>query len=150
MSFSAYSRHLILFALLGCVGWTASADRASAQTIGTFGVQEEEVEHRPDPAHGETLFRACLKCHAVEPGETKIGPSLAGILGRRPGSVPEFGYSQDMIDFGQSGGIWNTETLDRFLTRPRAMFAGTKMVFFGFKKPEDRADLIAFLSALRG
>ena len=140
----------MLFALLGSVGWAFTADSANAQTIGALGVQEKEVEHRPDPVHGEKLFRACLKCHTAESGETKIGPSLAGILGRRPGSIPEFRYSQDMIEFGRSGGVWNTETLDRFLTRPRAMFAGTKMVFYGFKKPEDRADLIAFLSSLRG
>ena len=30
------------------------------------------------------------------------------------------------------------------------MIAGTKMVFQGFRKPADRADLIAYLSRFRG
>ena len=85
-----------------------------------------------------------------EPGQVKIGPSLAGVVGRRPGSVPAFGYSKDMIDYGASGAVWNAPTLDRFLTRPRALIGGTKMVFQGFRKPTDRDDLIAYLSTIRG
>ena len=117
---------------------------------GGADAQDQIVEHQPDPKHGEVLFRACLKCHTATPGEVKIGPSLAGIVGRRTGSVADFGYSSDMIDFGRSGGVWDLKTLDRFLTRPRAMVGRTKMVFFGLRKPEDRADLIAYLSSLRG
>lgn len=116
----------------------------------TPAVNNPEPERLPDPARGEKLFKACLKCHAVQPGEVKIGPSLAGIVGRRPGSMPAFGYSKDMIDFGTSGAVWDEESLDRFLTRPRALIAGTKMVFQGFRKPYDRADLIAYLSTIRG
>ncbi len=113
-------------------------------------IQEPEPERLPDPARGEKLFKECRKCHAVRPGEVKIGPSLAGVVGRRPGSMPAFGYSRDMINFGTSGAIWNEESLDRFLTKPRALIAGTKMVFQGFRKPYDRADLIAYLSTIRG
>lgn len=112
--------------------------------------RQVEAEHVPDPARGEKLFKECRKCHAVEPSEVKIGPSLAGIVGRRPGSMPAFGYSQDMIDFGTSGAVWDDESLDRFLTRPRALIAGTKMVFQGFRRPNDREDLIAYLATIRG
>jgi len=114
------------------------------------GRLQTETERLPDSTRGRMLFKTCRKCHAVEPGRVKIGPSLAGVVGRRPGSVPAFGYSNDMIDYGASGVIWNAQTLDRFLTRPRALIAGTKMVFQGFRKPADRADLIAYLSTIRG
>ncbi|MEZ5931897.1 MAG: cytochrome c family protein [Alphaproteobacteria bacterium] len=109
---------------------------------------EPEVERLPDRAHGEKLFKECRKCHEISPGQVKIGPSLAGIVGRRAGSTPGFGYSQDMIDLGAAGTVWNQTSLDRFLSRPRAMVAGTKMVFQGFRKQADRDDLIAYLSTI--
>ena len=99
-----------------------------------------------DPANGEKIFRKCQQCHSVTRGETKIGPSLAGIYGRQPGSVPDFGYSQDMVDFGAAGNYWNAETLNAFLTRPRGLIAKTKMAFPGLRRESDREDLIAYIS----
>ena len=43
---------------------------------------------------GETLFKKnCAICHTLEAGKNKIGPSLAGVVGRKAGSVPGFAYS---------------------------------------------------------
>ena len=40
---------------------------------------------------GETLFKKnCAVCHTLEDGKNKIGPSLAGVVGRKAGSVPGF------------------------------------------------------------
>ncbi len=135
---------MFALAILLCSGGSATAQQ--------FGNTEPEPEivRPPDPARGERLFRECLKCHTIVPGEVKIGPSLAGVVGRRPGSVQGFGYSQDMINFGASGVVWNPDNLDRFLTRPRLLIAGTKMVFQGFRKLADREDVIAYLSTIRG
>lgn len=130
---------------MGLVALLCLGSAAMAQQF-----EPAEIERAPDPARGERLFKECRKCHAVEPGQVKIGPSLAGVVGRRPGSAPAFGYSQDMIDYGASGAVWNENGLDRFLTRPRALIGGTKMVFQGFRKPADRADLIAYLATIRG
>ncbi|WP_223861830.1 c-type cytochrome, partial [Geminicoccus harenae] len=34
-------------------------------------------------ADGERLFRTrCGTCHSIEPGQNRVGPSLAGVLGR--------------------------------------------------------------------
>ncbi|MGH1480252.1 MAG: c-type cytochrome [Geminicoccales bacterium] len=110
-----------------------------AQTNG-FGVAP------PDPRNGEKIFDQCKQCHTTQRGETKIGPSLAGLIGRRPGTIQGFGYSQDIVDFGAAGNFWNAETLDVFLTKPRALMQRTKMAFPGLKKDSDRADLIAYLS----
>lgn len=152
MSFRTGCKAMMLVASL-CFGAPALAQEANTDRSRFGGdpfAEQPEPERQPDPARGETLFRACLKCHAVNPGEVKIGPSLASVFGRRPGSEPAFGYSQDMIDFGSSGAVWDEVTLDRFLVRPRAMIGGTKMVFEGFRKPADRDDLIAFLATVRG
>jgi cytochrome c len=124
----------------------------SSVTAQQFGNPEPEPEivRPPDLARGEQLFKECMKCHTIVPGEVKIGPSLAGVVGRRPGSVPDFGYSQDMINLGSSGIVWNEVNLDQFLTRPRSLVAGTKMVFQGFRRLADRDDVIAYLSTIRG
>lgn len=98
-----------------------------------------------DPENGEKVFKKCKQCHTLEPGKKKIGPSLAGIMGRRPGTVEGFGYSQDMIGFGAAGNFWNAESLDEYLTKPRALIRNTKMAFPGLRKESDRADLIAYL-----
>jgi cytochrome c2 len=34
---------------------------------------------------GQSVFAHCAVCHATTPGENKIGPSLAGIVGSRSG-----------------------------------------------------------------
>jgi cytochrome c len=99
-----------------------------------------------DPESGERLFRKCKQCHTLVPERTKVGPSLAGVVGRAPGSVEGFGYSQDLIDFGAAGNDWNAETLDAFLTKPRGLIRQTKMAFPGLRKKSDREDLIAYLS----
>ncbi|NNH30321.1 c-type cytochrome [Rhizobium sp. SEMIA 4085] len=39
-----------------------------------------------DASRGEKLFARCSACHSVN-GQEKIGPSLAGVVGRKAGSV---------------------------------------------------------------
>ena len=92
---------------------------------------------------GETLFKKnCAICHTLEAGKNKIGPSLAGVVGRKAGSVPGFAYSAANKN---SGDIWDAQTLDTYLADPRKFMPGTKMVFAGLKNPEDRKALIEYL-----
>jgi len=42
--------------------------------------------------------------------------------------------------------VWTPETLDEFLTKPKAYVKGTKMSFAGIRKDTQRADLIAYLA----
>jgi len=99
-----------------------------------------------NPALGRTVFARCAACHAVTPGTNRLGPSLAGVVGRKAGSVPGFNYSPAMK---ASKVVWNARSLDGFLTRPSASVPGTKMAFAGISSPADRANLIAYLGTAR-
>ncbi len=52
-----------------------------------------------------------------------------------------------MLAKGAEGAVWDEATLAAYLPDPKAWVPGTKMVFPGLKKPEEVADLIAFLKA---
>jgi cytochrome c len=93
---------------------------------------------------GDQVFkRSCAVCHTTEAGKNKIGPSLAGIVGRKAGATEGFSYSDANR---KSGIVWDAATLDQYLTDPRKFMPGTKMVFIGLKKPEDRKAVIDWLA----
>jgi len=99
-----------------------------------------------DAAKGAKIFKQkCAQCHTyAADGTNKTGPLLYGLFGRKTGSVPGYDYTQANKDKGIE---WNEKTLDVYLTNPKKYIPGTKMVFAGLKKPQERADLIAFLKA---
>jgi len=92
---------------------------------------------------GESAFkRNCAACHVVEAGQNRLGPSLAGIVGRKAGTVPGFAYS----DANKNSGVtWDEATLDTYLQDPKKFMPGTKMVSPGVKDADARAALIAYL-----
>lgn len=93
-----------------------------------------------DPAAGEAVYSRCQGCHSVEYNRT--GPRHCGVVGRRAGSVPGFGYSPAMK---RSKLVWNEKTLNRFLADPPKTVPGTTMTYAGVDDPKERADLIAYL-----
>ena len=99
-----------------------------------------------DAAAGKTVFAKCAICHSTQPGKTVMGPSLFGIVGRPSASVQGFSYSDAMKKAGKT---WDEATLDTYLTDPKGMVPGTKMAFAGLPKPEDRANVIAYLATLK-
>lgn len=96
---------------------------------------------------GEQLFkRYCVVCHSTEAGQNKVGPSLAGIVGRSSGEEPSFNYSEAM----QGAHVtWDEKTLDQYLTEPKSVVPGTKMLFPGVKNPEERHAIIDYLKSLK-
>ncbi len=101
-----------------------------------------------DIANGAKIFRKCAACHNIGVGaRNRVGPELNGVIGRKAATAPDYEYSQAMINAGEGGLVWSEETLTHFLAHPKGMIDGTRMTFAGLKKPEEVADVIAYLSA---
>lgn len=95
---------------------------------------------------GSKVFQACMACHSVQPGEHMTGPSLAGILNRKAGTVTGFPrYSASLLG---SGLVWNEANLDRWLADPAKTVAGNTMTFAGLRDARDRQDVMAYLGAV--
>ena len=99
-----------------------------------------------DIAAGKIIFVKCSLCHTNEPGKNKVGPSLFGVVGRKSASLPNYSYSDAMKKFDHT---WTPQTLDRYLTDPRGVVPGTKMIFPGIKDQTERENLIAYLETLK-
>jgi len=100
-----------------------------------------------DVEAGKTAFRKCVLCHATEAGKSnKAGPSLFDVVGRKSAAVEGYSYSEAMKKFDR---IWDAETLDAYLTDPRATVRGTKMISPGIKDAKERQDIIAYLETLK-
>ncbi len=95
-----------------------------------------------DPAKGEKVFKKCKTCHALEAGKNKIGPTLAGVMGRAAGGAEGFKYSDAMA---ASGIVWDEAAVDAYLADPKGFIPGNKMTFAGLKKEDDRANVIEYL-----
>jgi cytochrome c len=95
-----------------------------------------------DPARGEQKFVECGACHSLKPGATIVGPSLAGLFGRKAGALTDFRYSPAMR---RSGITWDAQTLDAFLADPQKVVPANRMPYAGLTDPAARADLITYL-----
>ncbi|WP_120077857.1 c-type cytochrome [Aurantiacibacter odishensis] len=95
-----------------------------------------------DAEAGSTVFLQCGSCHVGDPGVNRIGPSLAGIVGREAGTVEGYQYTEANAN---SGITWTPEKLFQYLENPQRVVPGTKMAFAGLSDPQDRADVIAHL-----
>lgn len=97
-----------------------------------------------DASAGRLVFRKCQACHSLDAGKNMLGPSLAGVIGRKSGTEPGYNYSPAMK---QANITWEPQMLDRYLEDPAKIVPGNKMPFPGLKTDHDRADVIAFLGA---
>jgi nitrite reductase (NO-forming) len=100
-----------------------------------------------EAAAGRLVFRKCQACHSMEPGKALLGPSLAGIIGRKAGAEANYNYSPAMK---QANIGWDAKTLGAYLADPQKVVPGNKMPFPGLKTEQDRADVIAFFAGTGG
>ena len=81
-----------------------------------------------------------------------LGPSLAGVVGRKAGSAAKYRYSKSMKAASAKGLVWNDETMGKFLENPTKFLrsylgeskAKSKMAL-KLKKGADRENIAAFL-----
>ncbi len=100
-----------------------------------------------DAAAGEAFFkRACGACHTVEAGKNRVGPSLAGVVGRPAGAVDGFAYSPAMKG---SGKTWDDATLAAYLKDPKGYIPGNKMAYAGIKNDNDLNNVVAYLKTAK-
>lgn len=104
------------------------------------------VASAQDAEAGKSVFNKCKACHSAEAGKNMVGPSLAGVVGRKSGAVEGFNYSDAMKGAGKT---WDDAALDAYLTDPKGAIPGNKMVFVGIKDDADRKNLIAYLKTLK-
>ena len=97
-----------------------------------------------DAEAGRLVFRKCQACHSLDAGKNLLGPSLAGLVGRKAGTASGYDYSPAMK---KADITWNGQTLDQYLTDPSKMVPGNKMPFPGLKTDHDRADVIAYIAS---
>jgi glucose/arabinose dehydrogenase len=100
-----------------------------------------------DATRGAQLFQErCSLCHEAGPNAAGggQGPSLNGVVGRKAATAANFPYTQALRN---SNIVWDTQTLDRFLTNPQQLVPGTAMPV-SVPEAGARADLIAFLATL--
>ena len=95
-----------------------------------------------DLSAGRQVYRRCQACHSLEPDRNGVGPTLAGVIGRRAGAVPGYNYSGALLD---SGVVWDAASLDAYVRDPQGFIPGNKMPFPGLKTDNQRRELIAFL-----
>lgn len=96
-----------------------------------------------DAVRGQSVFEhKCTGCHTID--ANREGPHLRGVYGRTAGTTPGFAYSKELKS---SGLVWDEASLEHWLTDTDAAVPGSAMGF-SVPKPQDRADLIAFLKTL--
>ena len=105
------------------------------------------LAHAQDTQQGERIFKAqCAACHTVEPGKNKIGPSLAGVVGRESGSVQGFNYSPAMKSAHVT---WTEDNLEKYLEKPSGFIPGNKMTYVGLKSDKQREAVIDYLKTIK-
>ena len=118
-----------------------------AESSGEAAAAEQPIEFylaSADPAQGEAVFKKCTTCHnATKGGANQLGPNLWGVLGKPHGHVPGFAYSDALKS---KPGVWDWDSLSQWLHSPKTYAPGSKMTFAGLSKPQDRANVIAYLN----
>jgi cytochrome c len=124
--------------------WNAKLSANEVQGFAMLGQRaggsETALTGPGDPIRGNAIFeKRCTGCHALE--VDREGPRLAGVYGRRAGSVSGFTYSAGLK---KSGVTWDEATLEKWLSDPDRMIPDNNMSF-SVPKAAERQDVIAYL-----
>lgn len=96
-------------------------------------------------ADGAKTFQfQCKTCHGAK--STPMGPSLAGVAGRKIASLADFKYSAGLT--AKAPATWTDANLDAYLAAPTKFAPGTRMMT-GVANPADRAAVVAYMKTLK-
>jgi len=129
--------------------WNAKLSITDVQVLSALGKSPSEGEAAltgvGDAIRGKLVFeKRCAGCHAMKTNRGREGPMLAGVFGRKAGSVAGFAYSAGLKN---SGLTWNDVTLEKWLSNPDLIVPDNNMSF-SVPKAEERRDLIAYLKRI--
>ncbi len=136
----AVAAGLMALALAGCGKSTQEPATSAATTAAATTAAADETGKPP------AVFGQCMSCHSVKPGQNGLGPSLAGVFGRKAGTGAGFEYSPALK---ASGLTWDEASLDKWLTNPMGRVPGTRMTYAGQGDPAKRKELIEYLKTLK-
>jgi cytochrome c len=120
---------------------------AAIALVGSIGISASAANAAGNAANGADLFNRCAVCHSVtKGGGNRIGPNLFGIVGSKAGTYPGYSFSPAMQ---KSGIVWTEAMLTNYLVSPSTVVPGNKMPFAGFEKPQQAADVAAYLATLK-
>lgn len=129
-------------------GAESEGDVASAPVEDAAPVDIAPFMAKADAAAGEGLAKKCTACHTFDKGgRNGVGPNQWGLVGSHFAHNAEYSYSAALG--GMKDKRWGAQELSEFLANPKKYIPGNKMSFAGIKNPQDRANLIAYLSTLK-
>ena len=103
-----------------------------------------------DAVRGKKVFNKCKACHSIKAGKHKIGPSLAGVIGRKAGTAKGFKRYKGLKG---ADWAWDEETLDDYLTNPKLFVKSRNKrksaMMLKLKKKRVRDNVIAYLKTLK-
>jgi cytochrome c len=134
-----------VFLVAGAPSTPAPAEQAAAPKLEPIAPLLTKV----DVKKGEEDTKVCQVCHSfTKGGPNKIGPNLWDVV-NEPIAEGHDGYAFSTALQAHKGQKWDPELLNAWLANPQQFASGTKMSFAGLPKPQERADVIAYLATLK-
>ena len=134
-----------VFLVAGAPSTPAPAEQAAAPKLEPIA----PLLTKADVKKGEEDTKVCQVCHSfTKGGPNKIGPNLWDVV-NEPIAEGHDGYAFSTALQAHKGQKWDPELLNQWLANPQQFASGTKMSFAGLPKPQQRADVIAYLATLK-
>jgi len=139
---------LAIIASTTLVACSDSSSSNTSQPASKPVVEQVKASPKTPEQLGKKLFARCVACHTVEEGgKNRVGPNLWGVFGKTSGTHEGFAFSKAMKE---AAVVWDEESISAYIENPKTYMPGNKMVFIGLRKPEDRANIIAYMKESTG